>query len=81
MAEVKRKKGESFESFVRRFKRKLLESGKLLQYKKVMYKKPSQSRNLQKQSALIKKSRQEKREYLKKIGRLTEEEPRYRRRR
>jgi len=81
MAEVKRKKGESFESFLRRFNRKLFESGKLIQFKKVAYHQNKKSRNLQKQSALVKMSKREKREYLQKIGRLPEEDTKYRRRR
>lgn len=81
MAEVRRKRGETFEAFLRRFNRKLFESGKLIQYKKVAYHQRQKSRNLQKQSALVKKSKSEKREYLKKIGRLPEEDTKYRRRR
>ncbi|MFZ5364852.1 MAG: hypothetical protein ACOZBH_01475 [Patescibacteria group bacterium] len=81
MAEVKRKRGESFESFLRRFSRKLFESGKLIQYKKVAYHSRQKSRNLQKQSALIRNKIRIKRDYLKKIGRLPEEENTYRRRR
>jgi len=81
MAEVRRKKGESFESFIRRFNRKLMESGKILQYKKVKYLQPKKSRNLEKKSALVKLSKHKQREYLKKIGRLPEEDTPYRRRR
>jgi len=81
MAEVRRKKGESFESFIRRFNRKLMESGKILQFKKVKYLQPKKSRNLKKKSALMKLSKHQQREYLKKIGRLPEEDTPYRRRR
>ncbi len=81
MAEVRRKKGESFESFIRRFNRKLMESGKILQFKKVKYLQPKKSRNLGKKSALVKLSKQKQREYLKKIGRLPEDDTPYRRRR
>jgi len=80
MVEVKRKKGETFESFLRRFNRKLIGSGTLLQYKKVRYQQLKKSKNLNKQSALVKIERNKKREYLKKIGRLPEEETNYRRR-
>jgi ribosomal protein S21 len=74
MVEIKRKKGESFESFLRRFNRKLLGSGRLLQYKKIRYREPKKSKNLQKQSALVKMKRNEKREYLRKIGKLPEDD-------
>jgi len=81
MAEAKRKKGESFEAFLRRFNRKIIESGKLLQFKKVKYNQSGKSKNLQKQSALVKMQKRDEREYLRKIGRLPEEDNHYRRRR
>ena len=37
MAEAKRKKNETFESLLRRFNKKLMQSGKLLQAKKIRY--------------------------------------------
>ncbi|HUT22683.1 MAG TPA: 30S ribosomal protein S21 [Candidatus Bipolaricaulota bacterium] len=80
MVEIRRKKNETFEAMLRRFNRKTLESGKLLQFKKVKYLQPSKSRNLQKASTLVKLERKKQREYLKKIGQLPEEETTYRRR-
>jgi ribosomal protein S21 len=74
MVEVKRKKGESFESFLRRFSRRLLQSGKIIQFKKIRYHKKAPSRNLVRASALVKIENRAKREYLKKIGRLVEED-------
>lgn len=72
MLEVKRKDGESFEGLLRRFSRKTLQSGKLLQAKKVKYfKKPKTKRELR-ESANRREKIQSAREYLKKIGKLDE---------
>lgn len=79
MVEVKRKKGESFESLVRRFGKKIQQSGRLIQSRKVRY----HGKELNKTATRARaKRRQEitaKREYLKKIGKL-EEEPTQKRR-
>jgi len=50
--EVKRKRGETFESMMRRFSRRVQQSGKLLQAKKIRFHTSEKSRNLQKASAL-----------------------------
>ncbi len=71
--EVKRKKGETFEAFVRRFKKRLRQSGLTLEYRKKTYKKKPVSRNLQKAQTLARKEHRERREYLKKTGKLKEE--------
>lgn len=71
--ETKRKRGETFEAFLRRFGKRMMQSGVLLQYKKVRYYKKPVSRNLQQKSALIRRDRREEREYLKKTGRLVED--------
>jgi len=73
MAEVKRKKGESFEGLLRRFNRRLIESGKILQAKKIQFFRRPQNKNAIKLSALRRKELREKREYLRKIGRLKED--------
>ncbi len=70
LVETKRKKGESFESFLRRFSRRLLRSGKLYEAKKRKYLPERKSDLLKKRSALISKKYREKREYLEKIGKL-----------
>ena len=72
--EVKRKKGETFESMMRRFSRRVQQSGKLLQAKKIRFYEPEKSRNLQRVSALRRKEITKKREYLKKIGKLKDED-------
>lgn len=73
LAEVKRKKGETFESFLRRFNKKLLQSGRLFQARKVRFFSRPDSQTKKKAVALRKKQIHEKREYLKKIGKLKED--------
>lgn len=73
MAEAKRKKGESFDALLRRFNRKIVESGRVLQAKKIRYHSKDKSRNAAKVSALRRKELREKRDYLKKIGKLRED--------
>lgn len=77
MAEIKRKQGESFESLIRRFNRKVQQSGRLIQSRKIRFYKPEKSRNLRRQSALRRLDIRDEREYLKKLG-LLEDEPRRR---
>ena len=73
MVEFRRKKGESFESFLRRFNRRLVQSGKLLEARAKSRHIPKKSRNLQKKSALVRLSYKHEKEYLRKIGKLKEE--------
>ena len=75
MAELKRKKGETFESFVRRFNRKLQQSGKLIQSRKIRFYERPKSKTKLRMDALRRKGITQKREYLKKIGKLKEEGP------
>ena len=79
MAETKRKKGESFESLLRRFKKRIQQSGILLQSRKIQYYARPKSKNKRKADALRRMQITEEREYLKKIGRLPEDELRPRR--
>ncbi|HDQ22802.1 MAG TPA: 30S ribosomal protein S21 [Candidatus Uhrbacteria bacterium] len=72
MAEAKRKKGETFESMLRRFSKKVMQSGKLLQAKKIRFLTKEPNKNLAKKLALRKKDIKAKKEYLKKIGKLEE---------
>lgn len=76
MSELKRKKGESFEAFMRRFQNRMKESGKILQAKKIRFYKKELNRNQRRKSALEKGRRTEVREYMRKIGRLKEEKSR-----
>mgnify|MGYP000333169183 CR=1 FL=1 len=73
MVEFKRKKGESFESFLRRFNKKLQQSGKLYEARQRQYITSKKSRNEQRKSALNLRKIRIKKEYLKKIGKLKDE--------
>jgi ribosomal protein S21 len=70
MVEVKKKDGESFESLLRRFSKKTMESGRLLQAKKIkFYQKPKSKRKIR-ESAQRREKIKKYRDYLKKIGKL-----------
>ncbi len=73
MIEFKRKKGESFESFLRRFNKRLQQSGKLIQARQSQHRQPRINKTQQKKRALVGMQLKSKREYLKKIGKLKEE--------
>ena len=73
MVEFKRKKGESFESFLRRFNKALIQSRKLKEVRGRQYQKKAKNKNQQKKYALVSKQMREKKEYLKKTGKLKEE--------
>ena len=73
MAEINRKKGESFESLIRRFNRKVQQSGKQIQTRKIRFYQREKSRNLQRASALRRKEIKEQRDYLRKLGKLEDE--------
>lgn len=73
MAEVKRKKGETFESLLRRFHKKLQQSGRLIQSRKIRFYERPKNKNQVRKEALRRKDIRENREYLKKIGKLKEE--------
>lgn len=75
MAEVKRKKSESFESLVRRFNKKLQQSGRLIQSRKIRFHEKSKNRTRTKKEALRRLEIGEQRDYLKKIGKLKDERP------
>jgi ribosomal protein S21 len=69
----KRRKNESFEAFMRRVKKRWQQSGKILQVKKIRFYEPNKSRNSRRSSALHRLKVKGKIDYLKKIGRLPEE--------
>lgn len=81
MAEVKRKKGESFESLLRRFSRTVQQSGKLLQARKIRFFESTKSKTAQRDAALRREYLKAKREFLIKTGQATEEDFRPKRRR
>ena len=73
MAEVKRKKNETFESLLRRYNKKMMQSGKILQVKKIRYHQRPENKNLKRKQALHRIETRRVREYQKKIGKLIEE--------
>jgi ribosomal protein S21 len=72
MVQFKRKKGESFEAFLRRFNRRLQQSSKLMEARKNRYHKKDKNKVQIKTSALIGLELRGKKEYLRKIGKLEE---------
>jgi ribosomal protein S21 len=73
MVEFKRKKGESFENFLRRFNKKLIQSGKLYEVRHRQHVEPKKNKNKQKEYALVSLKMRAKKQYLRKIGKLKEE--------
>lgn len=73
MSEIKRKKGESFEAFLRRFQNRMRESGKILQAKKIRFRRHEPNKNQRRKSTLERRRRTLLRDYMKKIGKLKEE--------
>lgn len=79
MPDIKRKQNETFEAFFRRFTKAVQQSGKIIQSRKIKYLVKDPSRNEQKKSALVKEDKRKERDYLKRIGKIDEND-RYRRR-
>lgn len=79
MSEIKRKKGESFEGFMRRVKDTWKRSGKILQARKIQYFQPKQSKNVKRTQTVTKISKNKKQDYLRKIGKLPAKHDRQRR--
>jgi ribosomal protein S21 len=73
MSEIKRKKGESFEAMLRRFNKKVQQSGRLLQAKKIRFRNRQKNKRALREAAARRSEIVAKREYLKKIGMLPEE--------
>ena len=73
MPDIKRRKGESFESLLRRFNRRVQQSGKILESRKIRFYEAEPNKNKMKLSALRRNKIRLKREYLIKIGKLIEE--------
>lgn len=70
MVEVKVKTNESFEKLFRRFTKKIIQSGKLLQARKIRFKTKMKNDRKRKEAAIHRVKTQDKREYLRKIGKL-----------
>ncbi|MCD4704721.1 30S ribosomal protein S21 [bacterium] len=73
MVEVKSKGNESFEKLIRRFTKKIIQSGKLLQARKIRFRNKGKNYYKKKGAALYKMKAQDKRDYLRKIGKLDDE--------
>ena len=73
MVEVKRKKGESPESLLRRFTRRMQLSGTALEFKKHRFHSRTKSKLKRKVAALRRLTLGEKRDYLMRAGLLVEE--------
>jgi ribosomal protein S21 len=73
VVEAKRKKGESFESLLRRFGRRLQQSGKALEVRKLRFHASKPNKTKLKESAIRRIQIREKREYLLRVGLLKEE--------
>lgn len=72
MADFKRKPGESFEGFLRKFKRALKNSKRLEKARSKKYLEPTKNQQAQKKKALIGLELSKKNEYLRRIGKLPE---------
>jgi len=75
MPEVRRKPKESFEALLRRFNRQIQQSGRILQVKKIRYFSRKKSAAKKQNTALRRKMIEEKKDYLKKIGKLKDKFP------
>jgi ribosomal protein S21 len=70
MVEVRRKERESLESLIRRFNKRVQQSGTLYVARKSRFFERKKSRNLQRQSAIRSAELRAERELLKKLGKL-----------
>ena len=71
MVEVKKKDNESFESLLRRFNRKIQQSGVLVRARKIRFFESPKSRNLQKVAARRRSQIKAQKEELKRMGKPT----------
>jgi ribosomal protein S21 len=72
--EVKRKDGESFESMMRRFSKKTVMSGRVIQAKKIQFVSKPLNKRARKNKALRRQAINSQREFLIKVGKLDERE-------
>jgi len=79
--DVRRKKGERFETLLRRFNKRIIGSGKIIQARKERFRDKPLNKNKLKSLALRKMKITEKRSWLEKTGQLPEEKYGRRRRR
>jgi len=74
--EFKRKKDESFEAFLRRFNKKLQQSGKLYEAKQRKYHSKKKSKRKLKEGALVGKKIRAHWDYLRKTGKVKDDKMR-----
>lgn len=77
VSDIKRKKGESFEGFMRRVKQQWQRSGKLLEARKGQYFEKKANKGSKRKQALAKLKTSTKLAYLKKTGKLSAKEEKY----
>lgn len=70
MPEVRRKPKESFDSLLRRFSKQVQQSGKLLTVRKKRFRTDKKNSRAKKETALRRLTIEEKKEYLRKTGKL-----------
>lgn len=70
MPEVRRKPKESFDSLLRRFSKQVQQSGKLLTVRKKRFRTDKKNGRATKETALRRLTIEEKKEYLRKTGKL-----------
>ena len=70
MSEIKRKRGESFEGFMRRVKQQWLRSGKLLEVRKGQYFEPKPNKNQRHKQAVARVKRVTELKRLERAGKL-----------
>jgi ribosomal protein S21 len=76
MVQVQRRDRESLESLIRRFNKRVMQSGKLYLARKVRFFEREKSRNLQRASAIRSAELRAERDLLRKLGKLPEREER-----
>lgn len=74
MVEVKRKKGESFEAFLRRFKKRVIESRVIMRAQEKRFRQRNFNKNKVKSMTLRRILISAEKEYLRKIGKLKDED-------
>jgi len=70
LVEVRRKERENPDSLIRRFSRKVQQSGLLLKARRIRYRETTKNKTRLKKDALRRVENQKQREYLRKIGKL-----------
>jgi ribosomal protein S21 len=74
VVEIKRKKGETFESFYRRFSKRLQQSGKLFLARKIRFHERPKSKTQRRKATLFKLVERAKKELGEKTGRIKEDQ-------